>query len=869
MSIINAKSRFASTPGELLQFYRNRLGLSQAELAQKLDLKNDRTIRYWETSYYIPRPAKLKQLLELLVAEDKLADASEASRLWQIVADYNELTEKTRTGYPEFDRKWFDQLLKQKNLKFPHPAALVPLPLFPVVGRTAEIEQALARLEQPATRLLTLTGPGGVGKTRLALEIAGRLNNQAKEGEAGAVLVVSLVATANSDLVLDQLARSAGIVPGAGDKPENILAQVKVWLEKHYRLLVLDNFEQVLAAAGLVAELLKTTSRLKIVVTSRVALDIYGEYQFEIKPLALPGPAELASLAELAANPAVSLFVQRAQARTPGFSLNEENAAAIARICHKLDGLPLALELAAARTRLFTPQAILDRLDSRFKLLVGSLPDNNPRHHSLQATLDWSYQLLEENLRPVFCRLALFGDGFELSAAEAVNRESEPGLETWQTVEQLIVHSLLFTDTAHSRYRMLEIVREYARLQLAAQPELESAARQSYFDYYLGLAREIEPYLNHLGDLAARERLSREYNNLRQALEWAAEADPAAGLELSATLGVFWYEAGLNKEANHWLTFFLGHPANREPSAARAKALQWVGSVTFVSGEFEASRAFTAECLDLGRRFDYTEPLGPGLFNAASLALMEGRFDEADRLADEGLALGQRINYPWDSGMAYFFKSLTLMAQGRDWEQARVYLEESLRLQRPEKYATVIVVLSNLGLVAARLGDLAYAQQMLEESIELSRANQQPVHITYGLTNLGMLLYRQDGEASRKAVALFLESLEISLNARQYLQALNTLVGLAAILALPESGQPAGAVRLLSAVEALGRNSGGGLEPSYQQAQVYRETYDHLKESLDPPGFAANWRAGQALTFENILATCRALFSPLASSSPA
>jgi transcriptional regulator with XRE-family HTH domain len=419
-------------PDELLQMYRRRSGLTQAQLAELIGLQSKRMVQSWETGEAIPKSERLQRLIEVYLERKVFLpeqELKEALKLWNCIKDFFDATNNGILTYPIFDQSWFEtHLYKNQITSAPARLKFIPRPQTPdqvpnnlpvhsnrLFGREKNLAE-IARLLQPAdTRLVTLYGPGGTGKTRLALQIAHQLSYEPYFADG--IYWVDLSTIHDSALVISSIAQVLALKETSGS---SLLDNVKSYLERRRILLVLDNFEQVVQAASYLADLLASTKHLKLIVTSRTILRIYAEQIYPVVPLELPTFHPGSTFEQLQSSPSIQLFIAQAQRVEPRFHLTLENGPVIAEICVKLDGLPLALELAAARIKLFTPQALLKRLHNRFELLTGGSGDRPERHQTLQAALNWSYELLSPTEKALFRRIAVFTGGMTLKAVEQI-----------------------------------------------------------------------------------------------------------------------------------------------------------------------------------------------------------------------------------------------------------------------------------------------------------------------------------------------------------------------------------------------------------------------------------------------------------------
>jgi predicted ATPase/DNA-binding SARP family transcriptional activator len=515
-------------------------------------------------------PSAAERHLRLAVAVDPLRESAQRDLMRALAAGgnhavalgvYRELRVRLhRELHAEPDpetRALFEQIREVARFRGPTPPTAsrrrpnLPLPRTPLLGREVELVAVQALLMQELVGLVTLTGTPGVGKTRLALEVAAGLH----AAFAGEVWFVDLAPTRDAGLVLSAIATALGLCEtDAQPLPERL----KRFLRTRQRLLLLDNFEQVIAAAPLISELLESCPGARILVTSREALRLRAEQEFPVSPLALPDRRRLPSPAVLAQNPAVALFVQRAHAVKPDFALGRENAPAVAAICHRLEGVPLAIELAARRTKLFSSAELLARLENRLGLLVGGPRDLPARQQTLRNTIAWSYDLLEAPEKALFRRLGVFVGGCTLEAAAAVcNAEGDRELDILEDLASLVDKSLLLQEEGpdgEPRFRMLELIREYAQERLAASGEAE-AIRGREAEYFMSLAETAEPELRDGEHITWLTRLQAEHDNMREALRWCAASGAAEiGLRTGAALSEFWRRRGYLAEGREFMT---------------------------------------------------------------------------------------------------------------------------------------------------------------------------------------------------------------------------------------------------------------------------------------------------------------------------
>jgi predicted ATPase/DNA-binding SARP family transcriptional activator len=580
----------------------------------------------------------------------------------------------------------------------PTSARRVPTPATPLLGRERELAALADLVRRDDTRLITLTGIGGIGKTRLALELARRLAPEFQQGSA-----VATLATLREPALVAQAILEALELPEGGHDPEDTLIAA---LADSELLLLADNFEQVLAAAPTIARLLEATPRLKVIVTSRAPLHIAAEREFPVPPLAEDEAAEL--------------FIARAQAANPDFALSEQNAAAVAELCARLDGLPLAIELAAARTKILPPATLLSRLGNRLELLTGGRRDA-PRHQqTLRMTLDWSYDLLEPDAQRLFAQLGVFAGGCMLESAEAVCRGDGSILEG---LAALVDESLVRqreTEAGEPRFSMLETVREYALERLSASGE-EDETRRRHLDHFVALAEDAEPQLADGDQAVWLARLEDEHDNLRAALAFALETgDSSSALRLVWGVRIFWHSHGYLAEGRQALGSAIAATGD-VPSELRANAHNMAGILAGEQGEFDAARVSFEAALEDARAVGSTRTISRALSNLGNLEWFRGDLDTARDLFKESLehfgSLGDI------RGEALVTENLGLMAlTAGDVPEAVTWLTAALELAREGGDDREIgAACRSLAAAMIELGDAAQATGLLVESLALAR----------------------------------------------------------------------------------------------------------------------------------------------------
>lgn len=888
--------------GERLLELRNRTGLTQAELARLVGVSK-RSMLKWEGGEGVPNGDHLRDLIAVFVARGAFTagqEPAEAAQLWEQVR----LAGTGRQGL--FDAGWFAQVLAERRGAPAPPGPSVSgevlgLPPQPTsfLGRESELAEIVRILDQPACRLLTLLGPGGIGKTRLALAVAAQRAHTFQHGAA----FVELAAVDGPDQIVSAVGDTLGLsFAGLPDPTAHLLDH----LSARQMLLVLDNFEHLVADTSLVLAIGRRAPRVTLLVTSRERLHLRAEWLFDVEGLACPPPercepAGPQQLAEVAGYSAVQLLLQRARQVQPRFALSEATLAAVVDICGHVAGMPLAIELVAAALRSLPLAQIERHIRSDLDGLASTLRDLPARHRSMRAVFEHSWRLLSERERALFCRLAVFRGGWSLEAAERVAGADLDDLGL--LVDKSLVRSAAAAPRdlgpdgpAEPRFSMLEPLREYALEQLAARGELE-ALRRAHAGYCLDLAQSAAAQWDTRTTDRATRLLEREHDNLRAALQWGRDGgDLTVGLRLAGALQKFWQRRGRIREGCVWLAELLAR-AEREPAAASlaaqlsaTQAAAWLASNQH---DFAQAERLFERSIVLQHRLGETDSEPQLLFNAALQARAVGQYRRGTALLEQSVAL-QRARGDRGSlsacglGLAIYGLGLLLREQSR-FAQAERLFEECAELHRElgdrEGVAQSVLALGdsardqgdvalmrtyvaqslvvfrelgvqwaigfaehNLALGAYLEGDLAAAHTLAQESVARFRRLHADASVAEVLITQAKIARARGEHAS--AHAALREALLLAWAVGPRLLVAAALEGLAAGLAL-RPGQAGLAVRLLAGADALRAHMGTPVRP-LERAEL-DQSLEQARARVGPQAFAELWRQGAAAPLEQLL----------------
>jgi predicted ATPase len=746
------------------------------------------------------------------------------------------------------------QLLTERFTSPPQitaPARPAPLPVLrsPLIDRAQELALVRDLMQRAEVGLVTLTGPGGVGKTRLAIQVATDLASQFADGAA----FVELSSLTDPQLVELTVARALEV---SGVEGPSIDERLLAYLQPRQLLLLLDNAEQLLAAAPLATQGLDAAPRLKLLVTSREPLRVRDEQVVPVSPLALPDAEALPDLDRFSQVPAVALFVARVREVQPDFALTADNAPAIAEICRRLDGLPLAIELAAARSNVLPPAALLARLEHRLPLLVHGARDLPQRQQTLRNTLAWSYDLLDESEKALFRRLAVFAGGFTLEEVQAVCvfpaastaslSEADEGAVLDQ-LAQLLDKSLVQGQQGtggEPRFTMLETIHEYAQERLVASGEA-AVVQERHAGYFLQVALEGDPHLYGPEREVQMERLDREGANLRAALAWS-KADKDAvqtGLHLAGALVFYWSLRGSVREGRAWLEGMLERTDGTDRSAVRGGALIGAGWLAWAEGDYEAASARVKEGLSIVREVGDKREMGSTAWLLGLIHLAQHNSAAALPLFEESRTLYKELGDGWGEAMSIYLLGVAAYFSG-DRAAARAHYEESWRLfqQQGDTFGVALVV-SALAAIGLPQGEEETARSLYEQSLPFLRASRDRGRLGMILVNAGDSWRLHYGD-EQQAKTIYQQGLQLWQDMQRVDNGLGIVQGLAGLAEMAAAqGQAERAGRLFGAADHL------LLAASNYRDDLNRRVAE-ARTHLDTTAFTAGWTAGQAMTQE-------------------
>jgi predicted ATPase/transcriptional regulator with XRE-family HTH domain len=769
-----------------------------------------------------------------------------------------------------------------------HTPNNLPVPLTSFIGREDVLGAVRSLLERRDVRLVTLTGPPGIGKTRLSVQAGASLLGSFKDG----VFFVPLATVSDTGMVASAVAKELNVRETRG---RTLMEALKSHLLEKEALLVLDNFEQIVEAAPLATELLTVAPGVKVLATSREALNVYGEHNYAVPPLRMPDSVGIGVDRQPMTVPArdalqyeaVRLFVERATAAKNGFDFSEENAAGIVAICSGLDGLPLAIELAAARVAHLSIGEMLSRLQSRLDLLATGPRDVTSRQKTLRGAIEWSYDLLEENERKLFSRLSVFVGGCTREALASVCDLGDEDDSSHALVGSLHAKSLVeigHTTDGQERFRMLQTIREYAWEMLDKSGERD-ALQARHAACFLSLAETSEPMLAGPEQAAWLDSLSAEHDNLMVALNWLLKHDVEAALRMGAALTIFWYRRGHLSEGRAALSSALSH-GEEVAASIRGKALNGAGTLAYAQGDYDEAKLFYTQSLAAQRATGDKKAIARALNNIALIASNQGEYEAALTLYNESMALWEELGDKVGIALSLNNLMVIALAQG-DYAGARVTAQRSVELRRETgDKAGLASSLSNLGIVLFALGEDTNAAALQEESLHIRRELGDRHGIANSLLNLGELArYRDDAELAEQlcgqclqicrelgdkpgicnalvnlghlaqsrgdldtAARFFTESMELFREGGDRRGLAQSLVGLAAVAA--SRGQVESAARLLGAVDATLEGIGSRMYP--QERRDYERTLAVVRPQLSDTEWQIAWQHGRELETDDI-----------------
>jgi predicted ATPase/transcriptional regulator with XRE-family HTH domain len=776
------------TFGARLRWLRESVGLTQEELASRAGLTSNGVSALERGQRKRPYPHTVRSLADALGLTEQ-----ERRALLATVPKRSEPASFTAEEKPP------------PASSAPVVSAL-PRPTTPLVGREREVGEVRGLLTRPDVRLVTLTGIGGVGKTRLAVDAA----REASGLFPGGVAFVPLASLRDPALVVSTIGRSLGLREAEGQSPHETL---HAYLRDKYLLLVLDNFEQLLEAAPEVAGLIEACPDLVVLTTSRAPLRVRGEHEYPVPPLALPSSTQDPTDEEILTTSSGRLFVERARAASPSFALTNVNAPSVAAICWRVAGLPLALELAAAKVRLLEPAALLSRLDQALSMAwARDLPE---RQRTMRATLDWSHDLLNEPERELFRRLSVFTGGFTLEAAETIAETvgtSEQVEEVLGLLGALVEHSLIVVqppmEGGEARYWMLEPVKQYAREKLEESGEAERVGTR-HAEYYLALAERARPELQGPRQAQWLDWLAREHDNVRTVMAWLLErGKPEEVVRIGWGIYEFWFRRGYMGEGQRWMERVLAE-GGALPALARSRALFVAAILSFLRGDLPRAVAAAVESVAAARAAGDPETLAYALGMHGLAALSRGDLDTAEAVLPEALALFRELGDPQGVSSGLYCLANLALARGDGGEAMRLIGESETLARKAGNWSMLATCLGTQAISTRLEGDDSRTAELLRESVEIAGMLRDDYNVVFCATGLA-------GVAARR-------------------------------------GRPERAARLFGVADALSEKTGAGVSWSVLRSLNERDLAV-TREQLDPEAFETAWAEGRAMTIEEAVA---------------